>query len=71
MATFIWDPAVRWPPPADILMNYDVIGPNDPLPSPAAGESREKKDETQMLVSREALEKAWKKAQSGGRTGNA
>ena len=27
MATFVWDPAVQWPPPAHILLNYDVVAP--------------------------------------------
>jgi hypothetical protein len=27
MATFVWDPAVQWPPPAHILSNYDVVAP--------------------------------------------
>jgi len=27
MAQFIWDPAVQWPPPAHILLNYDVVAP--------------------------------------------
>jgi hypothetical protein len=30
MATFVWDPAVRWPPPANILLNYDVVPPDPP-----------------------------------------
>lgn len=29
MATFIWDAAVQWPPPAHILLNYDVVQPSD------------------------------------------
>lgn len=31
MATFIWDPAVQWPPPAHILLNYDVVAPGGVL----------------------------------------
>jgi hypothetical protein len=27
MATFIWPPEVQWPPPAHILLNYDVVAP--------------------------------------------
>jgi hypothetical protein len=27
MATFVWDPAVRWPPPANISLGYDVVAP--------------------------------------------
>ena len=27
MSTFIWDPAVQWPPPMHILQNYDVVAP--------------------------------------------
>jgi hypothetical protein len=27
MATFIWPPEVQWPPPANILLNYDVVAP--------------------------------------------
>lgn len=27
MPEFIWDPAVRWPPPAHILLGYDIISP--------------------------------------------
>ena len=30
LAQFIWDPAVRWPPPANILLNYDVVPPDVP-----------------------------------------
>ena len=33
MATFVWDPAVGWPPPASILLNYDVIPPASPAAS--------------------------------------
>jgi hypothetical protein len=33
MATFVWDSAVRWPPPASILLSYDVVAPDDPLPT--------------------------------------
>ena len=28
MATFIWPPEVQWPPPAHILLNYDVVAPD-------------------------------------------
>ena len=28
MATFVWDPAVQWPPPANITANYDVVAPD-------------------------------------------
>ena len=31
MATFVYDPAVRWPPPAWILLNYDVVPPDAPV----------------------------------------
>jgi hypothetical protein len=31
MATFIWDPAVQWPPPAHILLNHDVVAPDGVL----------------------------------------
>ena len=31
MATFIWPPEVQWPPPAHILMNYDVVAPDGVL----------------------------------------
>src|SRR4029077_8410452 len=31
MATFVWDPAVQWPPPAHILQNYDVVAPGGVL----------------------------------------
>ena len=31
MATFIWDPAVQWPPPAHILLGYDVVAPGGVL----------------------------------------
>lgn len=27
MATFVWPPEVQWPPPAHILLNYDVVPP--------------------------------------------
>lgn len=27
MATFVWDEAVRWPPPAHILLGYDIVSP--------------------------------------------
>jgi hypothetical protein len=27
MATFVWPPEVQWPPPAHILLNYDVVAP--------------------------------------------
>jgi hypothetical protein len=27
MATFVWPPEVQWPPPAHILLNYDVVDP--------------------------------------------
>ena len=27
MAMFIWPPEVQWPPPAHILLNYDVVPP--------------------------------------------
>jgi hypothetical protein len=33
MATFVWDPAVRWPPPANILLAYDVVPPDPPAAS--------------------------------------
>ena len=31
MATFIWPPEVQWPPPAHILLNYDVVAPGGVL----------------------------------------
>ena len=31
MATFIWDEKVQWPPPAHILLNYDVVAPGGVL----------------------------------------
>ena len=31
MATFVWDPAVQWPPPAHILLGYDVVAPDGVL----------------------------------------
>jgi hypothetical protein len=31
MATFIWDDKVQWPPPAHILLNYDVVAPGGVL----------------------------------------
>jgi hypothetical protein len=33
MATFIWDAAVQWPPPANILLNYDVVVNGDVIPA--------------------------------------
>jgi hypothetical protein len=44
MATFVWDPAVQWPPPAHILLNYDVVAPGgavlSPLPASQMEETR-------------------------------
>ena len=31
MATFVWPPEVQWPPPANILLNYDVAPPSGVL----------------------------------------
>lgn len=33
MATFIWPSEVRWPPPAHVLLNYDVAQPDAPQPA--------------------------------------
>ena len=49
MATFIWDPAVQWPPPAHILLNYDVVAPGGVLLSRArVGSTRDNPEETTM-----------------------
>jgi hypothetical protein len=29
MATFVWPAEVQWPPPAHVLLNYDVVPPTD------------------------------------------
>jgi hypothetical protein len=31
MATFVWPKEVQWPPPANILLNYDVVAPGGVL----------------------------------------
>jgi hypothetical protein len=48
MATFIWDPAVQWPPPANILLNYDVVANGDVIP--ALGSTRGVREMAAVLV---------------------
>jgi hypothetical protein len=57
MATFIWDPAVAWPPPAHILLNYDVIGPGDPLP--LAGRKEGERSVDERIAALEAAAAGW------------
>lgn len=50
MATFVWDPAVRWPPPASILLNYDVVAPGDVAPSAQSSETTQGEEPMTKVV---------------------
>jgi hypothetical protein len=50
MATFIWDPAVRWPPPANILLNYDVVGPGGVVLSSQASKTTPGEDAMTKVI---------------------
>jgi hypothetical protein len=46
MATFVWPPEVQWPPPANILLNYDVVAPGGVLLSSRRDRRGETKEES-------------------------
>ena len=50
MATFIWPPEVQWPPPAHILLNYDVVAPGGVLLSSRRDRRGEMEEEAMTRV---------------------
>lgn len=55
MATFIWPPEVRWPPPANILLNYEVVAPGDVAhASTQSSETTEEEPMTKIVIVGEA-----------------
>jgi hypothetical protein len=48
VATFIWPPEVQWPPPAHILLNYDVVAPGGVALSSLHDRRGDLEEETKM-----------------------
>jgi hypothetical protein len=50
MAKFVWDPAVQWPPPAHVLLSYDVVDSNGAVLSPLPASKMEEANMTQPFL---------------------